>query len=150
MYRRRGGEVEVFLVHPGGPFAAGKDQGIWSIPKGEHGPGEDPLEAAKREFREETGLQPDEEFRGLGEVRQSGFKTVRAWAFEGDCDPAGNRSNTFEMEWPPHSGRKGTFPEVDRAAWFPLAEAKRRIVRGQVPLLEALERLLASPPDGLP
>jgi len=142
MYRRRGGGVEVFLVHPGGPFWAKKDEGAWSVPKGLYEEGEDPLEAARREFTEETGFAVTGELLPLGTVRMKSGKTVAAWAFEGDADPAALKSNTFEMEWPPRSGRMQKFPEVDRGAWFPLEEARVKIVKGQRPLLERLEEAL--------
>ena len=132
--------IEVLLVHPGGPYWAKKDLGAWSIPKGELEPAEDPLAAARREFEEETGFQISGEFRPLAPLKQKSGKTVYAWAVEGDCDPAAIKSNTFSMEWPPHSGRRQEFPEVDRAAWFPLDEAKRRILPGQVGFIESLER----------
>jgi predicted NUDIX family NTP pyrophosphohydrolase len=138
VFRRGGGRIEVLLVHPGGPFWKNKDDGAWSIPKGEYDPGEDPLSAARREFEEETGIAPAGEFLALHEVRQAGGKLVRAWALEADYDSAAMRSNTFEMEWPPRSGRKQSFPEVDRAAWFALDEARVKILSGQVPLLEEL------------
>jgi len=141
MYRRREGGLEVFLVHPGGPFWAKKDLGAWSIPKGEYAEGQDPLSAARREFEEETGFVAVGELLELGAVKQAGGKMVSAWAFEGDCDPADLRSNVFEMEWPPRSGRIAEFPEVDHAEWFSLAEARERILEGQVPLLAALERI---------
>src|SRR5215469_3471030 len=141
MYRRREGGLEVFLVHPGGPFWAKKDLGAWSIPKGEYAEGQDPLSAARREFEEETGFVAVGELLELGAVKQAGGKIVSAWAFEGDCDPADLRSNVFEMEWPPRSGRIAEFPEVDHAEWFSLAEARERILEGQVPLLAALERI---------
>ena len=141
MYRRRGGGLEVLLVHPGGPFWARKDLGAWSIPKGEHGPEDDPLDAAIREFEEETGVRPAGRFTALTPVRQPGGKLVRAWAFEGECDVQSIRSNTFEMEWPPRSGQRREFPEVDRAEWFDLEEARRRISSGQAALIDELERL---------
>jgi len=137
--QREGDEIEVLLVHPGGPFWAKKDLGAWSIPKGEHADDEDPLAAARREFAEELGqAPPDGEPVPLGEVRQKGGKRVVAWALEGDLDPATVASNTFEIEWPPRSGRLQEFPEVDRAEWFSLEEARRRILQGQIPLLEVL------------
>jgi len=142
--------VEVLLVHPGGPFWAKKDHGAWSIPKGEFGPDEDPLEAARRELREETGLVVDGPFRPLGQVRQSGGKVVHAWALERDWDPARLQSNTFSLEWPPKSGRIRDFPEVDRAAWFTLLEARERIVPGQRGVLDALAALLETPPPAHP
>jgi predicted NUDIX family NTP pyrophosphohydrolase len=138
MYRRRGGGLEVFLVHPGGPFWAKKDAGAWSIPKGEYAEGQDALAAAHREFEEETGFAARGECVALGAVKQPGGKVVRAWACEGDCDPAALKSNVFEMEWPPRSGKVASFPEVDRAEWFPVEEARERILKGQVPLLDAL------------
>lgn len=138
LYRRRGDVLEVFLVHPGGPFWAKKDLGAWSIPKGELAEGEDPLAAAKREFTEETGFPIEGEFRPLKPLRQPSGKTVAAWAVEGDCDPAELRSNTFEMEWPPKSGKRQAFPEVDRAAWFSIEEARERILAGQAPFLDEL------------
>ncbi len=141
-YRRRNGRIEVLLVHPGGPFFARRDLGVWSVAKGEIDPGEDALAAAVREFREETGFEPRGPYRPLGAVRQHAGKIVQAWAFAGDYDPARLRSNTFALEWPPGSGRIAHFPEVDRAAWFDLEEARRRIVPGQRPLLDRLEALL--------
>jgi predicted NUDIX family NTP pyrophosphohydrolase len=129
----------VFLVHPGGPFWAKKDFGAWSIPKGEYLEDEDPLEAAKREFEEETGFAPGEHFVEVGELKQPSGKLVRAWAFEGDCDPAKLRSNTFSMEWPPRSGRKIEVPEVDRGSWFTIEDARSRLLTGQ---REFLDRLL--------
>ena len=142
MYRRRGGGIEVLLVHPGGPFWAKKDQGAWSIPKGEYEPGEDPLAAARREFTEETGIVPEGAFVALAPLRQRSGKIVRAFAVEGDLDPQAIRSNTFVMEWPPRSGRLQEFPEVDRAAWFSLEEAKQKLLAAQVALIEELANLL--------
>lgn len=138
LFRRRAA-VEVLLVHPGGPLYASRDAGTWSIPKGLVEEGEDELIAARREFREETGLLLDGVFTPLPEVRYSNGKLVRAWAIEGDCDPEALTSNTFEMEWPPRSGRTATFPEIDRAAFFDLKAARRAILPAQLPLLEALE-----------
>lgn len=138
LFRHRNDMREVFLVHPGGPFWAKKDVGAWSIPKGEIGPGEEPLAAARREFREETGFEVGGAFVELPEVRQAGGKRIVAFAVEGECDGA-VVSNTFEMEWPPNSGKWRSFPEVDRAAWFTIAEAMVRINPGQRGLLEALE-----------
>ena len=146
MYRRRHERIEVFLVHPGGPFWSKKDVGAWSIPKGEYLPDEDPLSAAKREFTEETGLQPGKEFIDLTPAKQAGGKVVRAWACEGDADPTDITSNTFSMEWPLRSGQQQTFPEIDRAAWFPIEEATQRILKGQIPLLVELQRLLSDRP----
>jgi predicted NUDIX family NTP pyrophosphohydrolase len=134
----------VLLVHPGGPFWAKKDEGAWSIPKGEFQEGEDALEAAARELEEETGARPEGQFIALGSFRQSSAKTVEVWALEGDFDPAKLRSNAFAMEWPPRSGRMQEFPEVDRAQWFTLVEARRKIVKGQVPILAALVARLGS------
>lgn len=137
MYRRSGGHVEVLLVHPGGPFWMKKDTGAWSIPKGEYDDGEDAFAAATREFQEETGLVAQGPFLPLAPVMQSG-KIVQAWAFEGDCQPESLRSSTFSLEWPPRSGRRQEFPEVDRAEWFGLEEARRKIIPGQVALLDEL------------
>ena len=142
MYRRRQEAIEVFLIHPGGPFWSKKDLGAWSIPKGEYLADEDSLSAAKREFTEETGLQPGNAFIELTSIKQAGGKVVRAWAFEGDADPRAITSNTFSMEWPPRSGEQQSFPEVDRAAWFSIEAATQRILKGQVPLLSELQRIL--------
>jgi predicted NUDIX family NTP pyrophosphohydrolase len=142
MYRVRGDELEFLLVHPGGPLWQNKDAGFWSIPKGEIHPGEDGLEAAKREFEEELGVQAQGAFVKLTPITQKSGKIVHAWGFAGDCDPSQIRSNTFSMEWPPRSGRTGTFPEVDRAAFFNLEQAKGRINPAQVALLEELLRKL--------
>lgn len=143
LYRLVGGEVEVLLVHPGGPFWVKKDEGAWSIPKGEYGPTEDPLAAAYREYTEETGFDaPDSPAQPLGEVRQPGGKRVRAWAVEGDAAAADAVSNTFEMEWPPGSGTVKEFPEVDRVEWMTMPAARVKLLKGQVPLLDALTDLL--------
>ena len=142
MYRTRAGQVEVFLVHPGGPFCARKDAGVWSIPKGEF-TDENPLEAAKREFHEETGFTATGEFVPLETIKQAGGKIVHAWAIEGDCDADAIESNTFEIEWPPRSGRRRSFPEVDRAAWLPLPQAREKILKSQEPLLDQLEQMLS-------
>ena len=142
LYRRAGGAIEVLLVHPGGPFWAGKDEGAWSIPKGAYLPGEEPLAAARREFAEETGTELQGEAVALGSFRQSSVKIVDAWAVEGDFDPVGLTSNSFQMEWPPRSGRMGEFPEVDRAQWFTPDEAARKILKGQRPIVQALLRHL--------
>lgn len=150
LYRRRDGAVEVLLAHPGGPFWRNRDEGAWSIPKGEFGEDEDPLQAARREFKEETGLRPRGPFMELQPVRQKGGKRVHAFAVEGDCDPASIRSNTFSMEWPPRSGRMQEFPEIDRAAFLPLPEAKRKINPGQAPLLEELQERLMKGGAGAP
>jgi predicted NUDIX family NTP pyrophosphohydrolase len=138
MYRLRESRVEVFLVHPGGPFWAKKDLGAWSIPKGEYATGEDPLDTARREFAEETGFAPGGEFVPLGTVRQSSGKLVSVWAVEGDCDPAQVKSNLCTIEWPPRSGRKIEIPEVDRAAWYSLDEARERILKSQAPVIDFL------------
>jgi predicted NUDIX family NTP pyrophosphohydrolase len=139
LFRKRAGTLEVFLVHPGGPFWTKKDAGAWTIPKGEIDEGEDPLAAARREMAEETGFTPEGEFIALPQIRQKAGKVVVAWAVEGDCDPAQLRSNLFSMEWPPRSGRMGEFPEVDRGDWFALPEARAKLLEAQLPLLEALE-----------
>jgi predicted NUDIX family NTP pyrophosphohydrolase len=144
MYRRLPCNLEVFLVHPGGPFFAKKDEGTWTIPKGEYLDGELPLEAAKREFQEETGFPVPETFLDLGSIKQAGGKIVAAWAFEGDCDPAKMSSNTCEVEWPPRSGRLIEVPEADRGAWFLIDEAKERIKSTQIPLLDRLAKALDS------
>ena len=141
LYRIREAAIEVLLVHPGGPYWKNKDEGAWSIPKGEFLPEEDPLAAARREFFEETGVAIEGELRPLKPLRQPGGKIVHAWAVEADLDPATIVSNTFEIEWPPRSGRLQSFPEIDRGAWFSLPEARRKILRGQVPLLEELAQM---------
>jgi predicted NUDIX family NTP pyrophosphohydrolase len=141
LYRRRNGMIEVFLVHPGGPYWKTKDLGAWSIPKGEYDAGEDALAAAKREFQEETGFVPAAgELNSLSEIKLSSGKVVTAWAVEGDCDADAIRSNMFSMEWPPKSGKMQEFPEVDRAAWFTLPEANERVHPAQ---REFLTRLAA-------
>ena len=145
MYRRRKREPEVFLVHPGGPFFAKKDIGAWSVPKGEYHDGEKPLEAAKREFLEETGFAVGNEFVELGKVKQVGGKIVVAWAFEGDCNPSKLVSNTCEIEWPPRSGRMLEIPEVDRGAWFAIPEARKYIKSTQEPFLDRLCGALGLP-----
>jgi predicted NUDIX family NTP pyrophosphohydrolase len=142
MYRRRPRGPEVFLVHPGGPFFAKKDLGAWTIPKGEYLEGEKPLEAAKREFQEETGFAVAGIFIDLGSVKQKGGKIVSAWAFDGDCDPAQLISNHCEIEWPPRSGRLIEIPEVDRGAWFSIADARDHIKSTQIPLLDRLLAVL--------
>ena len=138
MYRRSENGLGVLLVHPGGPFWAKKDLGAWSIPKGEYSDAEEALAVAVREFEEETGLRPQGDFQPLGELVQPGRKIVTAWAVEGDFDIATLKSNMFELEWPPKSGRKASFPEVDRAEWFSLDEARRRILPGQQEFLARL------------
>jgi len=142
MFRVRGGDPEVFLVHPGGPLWAVKDEGAWSIPKGVVQPGEDTLAAARREFEEETGFPAAGAFLPLAPLRQPSGKVIHAWAFEGDADPAQLRSNPFSLEWPPKSGRQQSFPEVDRAGWFPPAEAHRKIIPGQRGFLAELAAVL--------
>ena len=142
MYRARNGNIEVLLVHLGGPFWARKNDGAWSIPKGEMGPDEEPLAAAKREFEEETGLRPHGEMLALGEIRQKSGKTVSAWAFAGDCEPRQIKSNLFSMEWPPRSGKQQQFPEVDRAGFFTMEAAKVKIVAGEFELLQRLTEKL--------
>ena len=142
MFRRRAGTIEVLLAHPGGPLWANKDAEAWTIPKGEIAEGEDPLTAARREFEEETGIQPEGVFYPLGSVRQKSGKIVHAWAFEGDADPDVLRSNSFQMQWPPGSGQLRSFPEVDRVQWFSLDEARRRINPAQAGLIDALESTL--------
>ena len=138
LYRRRGRVLELMLVHPGGPFWAKKDDGAWSIPKGEHDGDDDALAVAQREFAEEVGAVPEGAFVDLGEVVQGGGKRVRAFALESDFDVSRLRSNTFELEWPPKSGRRHTFPEVDRAEWFTPEVARRKILAGQRPFIERL------------
>ena len=145
MYRRRDGRIEVLLGHPGGPYAAKKDLGAWTIPKGEIDPGESPIEAARREFREETGFEPSGDLIPLGSAKQPSGKIVHAWAFEGDCDPAEMKSIPFALEWPPRSGREVMFPELDRCSWLSQGEAGEKILRGQVPLLHALGAVLSGP-----
>ena len=143
MYRLKNGEVEVLLAHPGGPFFKAKDDGHWTIPKGEIEPGEALLETACREFKEEVGLEPSGEFLPLGSIRQKGGKIVHAWAFEGDhADDFRVHGGLFEMEWPPHSGRIQSFPEIDRAEFFPLKAASEKIKETQRPLLDRLEAAL--------
>lgn len=143
-FRRRDGHIEVLLVHPGGPFWRGRDAGAWSIPKGEHGPDEPPEAAARRESTEETSWTIAGQLLDLGEVRQRAGKFVSAFAVEADFDPATLVSSTFELEWPPRSGRRQGFPEIDRAAWFDLDEARRRILPAQAALIDELASRLAS------
>jgi predicted NUDIX family NTP pyrophosphohydrolase len=143
-YRRRGSAIEVLLVHPGGPFWRNKDAGAWSIPKGEFSDDEAPEATARREFAEELGVEMTAPLCALGDARQRGGKTVTAFAAEFDLDPQTIRSNTFELEWPPRSGRRQSFPEVDRAEWFAIGTAHEKINQGQRPLLDRLETLLRS------
>ena len=144
MFRLQAGFPEVLLLHPGGPFFARKDAGAWSIPKGEFEDTEEALDAAKREFEEETGTRPEGKFIPLAAVKLKSGKRIRAWAVQGDLDPATITSNTFEIEWPPRSGRKQAFPEIDKAAWFTLEEAKEKINAGQAGLINELAEMLNS------
>lgn len=140
LYRRSGTGLEVFLVHPGGPYWVKKDLGAWTIPKGEYEQDEEPLAAAKREFTEETGFTAEGEFLDLGEITQSSGKVVRAWAVQGDCEPEKLVSNLCQVEWPPRSRRMIDIPEVDRGAWYGMEEAERRMFPAQKPFLERLAR----------
>jgi predicted NUDIX family NTP pyrophosphohydrolase len=142
LYRRSGKNLEVLLVHPGGPFWARRDVGAWSIPKGEFDAGEEPAAAARREFAEELGVELEGELSALGEVRQKGGKRVVGFAAEGNFDVTAILSNTFDMEWPPRSGRKQSFPEIDRADWFDFEVAREKMIDGQRPFLERLTALL--------
>jgi predicted NUDIX family NTP pyrophosphohydrolase len=142
MYRMKSGIPEVFLVHPGGPFWEKKEFGVWSIPKGLLNQDEDPLAAAQREFREETGFRVTGHFRPLTPVKLKSGKVIQAWTVEGDCNHLEIRSNTFSIEWPPRSGKKQEFPEIDRAAWFSIEEARKRINKGQMDLLIELQHML--------
>jgi predicted NUDIX family NTP pyrophosphohydrolase len=148
MYRRRGERLEVLLAHPGGPFWSKKDIGAWTMPKGEVEGDEELLAAARREFAEETGIRPDGSFTPMGAVRLKSGKTVHGWAFEGECDVAALRSVPFSMEWPPRSGMRQEFPEVDRIEWFTLEAARQKIQPGQLPFIDAVERLAAGTEDG--
>ena len=143
LYRKTSAAMEVLLAHPGGPFWARRDLGAWTIPKGTLEPGEDPYAAARREFEEETGFALGDECLALTPLRQPSGKLVHAWAVEGDCEAAACRSNEFTMEWPPKSGKTASFPEIDRAQWFALEEARRRILPGQVPFLDELAKRLS-------
>jgi predicted NUDIX family NTP pyrophosphohydrolase len=142
MYRIKDGAIQVLLAHPGGPYFAKKDDESWSIPKGEPGPDEDLLLTAQREFQEETGLKPAGPFVPLQPVKQKGGKIVHAWAFEGGCDPTTIHRNTFTMEWPPRSGQQMEFPEIDRAEFFDLATARRKVKAAQVGLIDELETIV--------
>ena len=145
LYRRRNARLEVLLVHPGGPYWEKKDAGAWTIPKGEIGADEDALDAAKREFAEETGVVLDGRFAPLAPLRQPSGKTIEAWMSEGDCDAAAIRSNLFSMEWPPRSGKQQEFPEIDRAGWFGLEEAREKLIAGQRPFIDELRARFATP-----
>jgi predicted NUDIX family NTP pyrophosphohydrolase len=144
LYRIRDGALQFLLVHPGGPFWTNKDDGAWTIPKGEIGDNEEPLAAAIREFEEELGFKPSSPFTELTPIKQKAGKVVHAWAFQGDCDPTQIKSNTFSIEWPPKSGNQTEFPEVDRAEFFNLESAKKKINQAQIPLLEELQGRLES------
>lgn len=139
LYRFNDKKLEIFLVHPGGPFWKNKDEGAWSVPKGEFAEDEDPLKAARREFEEETGIAASGNFIPLTPVKLKSGKLVKVWALEKDIDPAAIKSNTFSLEWPPKSGKTIEVPEVDKAGWFTIQEAKKKINAGQVPLLEELK-----------
>ena len=147
MYRVREGKLEFLLAHPGGSFWRNKDTAAWTIPKGEIRPDEDPLAAACREFQEETGFKPEGDFIQLKPIKQRSGKIVHAWAFAGDCDPTKVKSNTFQMEWPPKSGRIETCPEIDRAGFFKMPEAQKKIMPAQFPLLAELEEKLRAQPQ---
>ena len=142
LFRKKREQLEVFLVHPGGPFWIKKDAGAWSIPKGEIETGEEALQVAKREFKEETGQEIEGSFSELQPVKQKAGKIIKAWAVEGDIDENTIVSNTFEIEWPPGSGKKKIFPEVDKAQWFSLTEASEKINPGQLPLIEELQQII--------
>jgi len=143
LYRRSRSELQVLLVHPGGPFWANRDEHAWSIPKGELTSGESALDTAQRELEEETGHRaPRQGGFWLSPVKQAGGKTIQAWAVEGDLDPETIVSNTFSLEWPPRSGKRTSFPEIDKAAWFGLPAARKKILKGQLPLLDELEGIL--------
>jgi predicted NUDIX family NTP pyrophosphohydrolase len=145
MYRHRNGDIEVLLVHPGGPFWTPKDLGSWSIPKGEYEDPEDAFAVARREFFEETGFEVEGEFVELAPVKQPSGKIVSAWAVKGDCDAANAKSNSFTLEWPQKSGIFNEYPEVDRAEWFSVAVAREKLLKGQVPILDQLCNLLKFP-----
>ena len=145
MYRRTAaGALQVLLAHPGGPYWRGKDEGAWTLPKGEYDETEEALAAARREFVEETGFAPVPPFIPLGEIVQKSGKHITAWAFAGDCDPGQLRCNSFEMEWPPRSGLRQSFPEIDRLGWFGLDEARRKLNPAQCVLLDQLEMTIGS------
>jgi len=142
MYRIQDGKLQVLLAHPGGPLFKNKDEDTWTIPKGEIEPGEDMLETAKREFEEETSVKPIGPFTALTPIKQKGGKIVHAWAFKGDCDPAKIVSNSFSMEWPPKSGRQMDFPEIDKANFFDMAAARRKIKAAQMALIEECQQIV--------
>ena len=142
MYRIQDGTLQVLLAHPGGPLFKNKDEDSWTIPKGELDPGEDMLAAARREFEEETGIRPNAPFIALTPIKQKGGKIVHAWAFQGDCDLTKMVSNTFTMEWPPKSGQKMEFPEIDRVDFFDLETANRKIKAAQMPLVEECHKIV--------
>jgi predicted NUDIX family NTP pyrophosphohydrolase len=142
LYRFKEGNLEVFLVHPGGPFWARKDMGAWSIPKGEYEEGEDPVKAAQRELAEETGIELNSPLIDLGELRQPSGKVVHVWAAAHDCDPSKIHSNTFKMEWPPKSGKLQEFPEVNRGAWYATTVAKSKLHKGQAGFIDTLREML--------
>lgn len=144
MYRRPEAGLQVLLAHPGGPFFVSRDEGAWTLPKGAVEPGEEPLQAARREFTEETGFASVPPFLPLGEVRQKSGKRVQAWAFEGDCDPVDLVCSAFELEWPPRTGRFRSFPEIDRLGWFDVAHAHRKIMPAQALLLDRLVALVGT------
>jgi predicted NUDIX family NTP pyrophosphohydrolase len=142
MFRIKNGALELLLCHMGGPFWKKKDSGAWTIPKGEYEEGEEPFDTARREFFEETGFTPEGTFIQLTSLKQSGGKLISAWAFEGDCDVSKLTSNTFEIEWPPHSGKISSFPEIDHAEWFPPDLAREKILKGQIGFIDELCRIL--------
>jgi predicted NUDIX family NTP pyrophosphohydrolase len=142
LYRKNGSSMEVFLIHPGGPFWAKKDEGSWSIPKGEYSDEEEPLKAAQREFQEETGFSVQGPFIPIGSIKQSNGKIVHAWASEGDLDASAIQSNTFRLEWPPHSGKFQEFPEADRGEWFSIVQARKKILKAQLRFLKNLAALV--------
>ncbi|HTI71154.1 MAG TPA: NUDIX domain-containing protein [Candidatus Limnocylindria bacterium] len=149
MYRLRSGLLEVFIAHPGGPWFPNRDNDVWTIPKGEIEPGEEPIQAAMREFMEEVGIEPKGPYIELGAIKQRGGKTVHAWAFEGDWEETeGIRSNEVEVEWPPGSGRWSRWPEIDRAAFFRLTDARQRMKMAQHPLLDRLAKVLHADMEG--
>lgn len=145
MYRWSAHRLQVLLVHPGGPYWAKRDKGAWSLPKGEIERTDQPLETAQREFQEETGIAPQPPFMSLGSIKLASGKRVHGWAFEGDCDPQSIRSNTFTLEWPPRSGKRQVFPEIDRAAWFEIKVAKDKINPGQIAFLDTLLGIIHPP-----